>query len=148
MRLPLLTLALSLTTATLAFSAPDGLRTVRTGAQSNIQKPEQVVVRSEAEWQALWKRHSASKVQAEDVPKVDWSREMVLAVFLGSRSTGGYSVKIVDAREVNGKLEVRTEQRSPAPDGFVSQGFTSPFHLVAAPKSSLPVVWKKVSPPR
>jgi hypothetical protein len=134
-------------TAVSAVSAADTLRSLGTGQQSGIQKPERVVVRTQPEWEALWKRSAPSRGRAEAAPKVDWSKEMVLAAFLGSRSTGGYGVQIVAAREVNGKLEVQVEERRPRPDGFVTQAFTAPFHIVAAPKSALPVVWKTVAPP-
>ncbi|MGV3723400.1 MAG: protease complex subunit PrcB family protein [Actinomycetota bacterium] len=143
----LFALALIATAATAVIAADTPLRTLAMGAQSGVQKPERVVVRTQPEWEALWKRSAPSKSQLVAAPKVDWSKEMVLAAFLGSRSTGGYGVRIVGAREVNGKLEVRVEERRPRPDGFVTQAFTAPFHIVAAPKSTLPVVWKTVAPP-
>src|SRR5262245_36144035 len=34
--------------------------TVAKGAMSNIEEPRQVVVRTEAEWQALWKQHDGN----------------------------------------------------------------------------------------
>lgn len=144
-RLFALTLAATAVTAVLA--ADTTLRPLATGQQSGVQKPERVVVRTQPEWEALWKRSAPSKAQAEAIPEVDWSKEMVLAAFLGSRSTGGYGVRILEAREVNGKLEVRVEERRPEPGGFVTQAFTAPFHMVAAPKSALPVAWKTVAPP-
>lgn len=143
----LLPLVIIAATAVSAVSAADALRSLGMGQQSGVQKPERVVVRSQPEWEALWKRSAPSKSQAGAAPKVDWSKEMVLAAFLGSRSTGGYGVQIVEARQVNGKLEVRAEERRPQPGGFVTQAFTAPFHIVAVPKSALPVVWKTAAPP-
>lgn len=142
----LFALALIATAATAVIAADTSLRTLAMGTQSGVQKPERAVVRTQPEWEALWKRSAPTKAQAEAIPKVDWSKEMVLAAYLGSRSTGGYSIRVVEARETNGKLEVRVEVRSPLPGGIVTQAFTAPFHIVAAPKSALPVAWKPVAP--
>jgi hypothetical protein len=124
-----------------ALAAERTLRTLRVGNHSGIRQPERVVARNQEEWEALWRRSLPVKDPRARPPRVDWSREMVLGVFLGSKPTGGYSVRIRNVREVAGKLRVEVEVRRPPRDGFVTQGFTSPFHLVAAPKSTLPVEW-------
>lgn len=121
-------------------AADDGVRTLARGSQSGIKKAERVTAQTQEEWTALWKRH-AGEAAAADAPKVDWSKEMVLGAFLGSRTTGGYAVQIAGVKEQAGKLVVQVETRSPKPGGFVTQAITSPFHLAAVPKSSLPVTW-------
>jgi len=146
MRSWLLTGALTLGLALTAVAKPESVRTLRTGAHSGVQKPERVVIRTQVEFDSLWKRSQASKQTSEAAPKIDWSKELVLAVFLGSRNTGGYGVRIVDTREVDGKLEIKVEERRPIAGGVVSQGFTSPFHIAAVPASTLSVTWKIVSP--
>jgi hypothetical protein len=121
-------------------------RTIARGAHSQVQKTERAVARTQDEWAALWKRHAGVSPQAAEVPKVDWSKETVLAVFMGERSTGGYAVQIVGARELEGKLVAEVEYVLPKPGGFVTQAFTSPFHIAAVGKSALPVAWKQVEP--
>ena len=79
------------------------LRTLGKGPMSAIDEPRQVTVRSAAEWAALWKENGAS----EPVPAVDFSREMVVGVFLGSRPTAGYGVEIVRAVGNNGRADRR-----------------------------------------
>jgi hypothetical protein len=121
-------------------------RTIARGAHSEIRKTERATARTQAEWAALWKRHAGTLPQAAEVPKVDWSKEMVLAVFMGERSTGGYFVQIRGAREQAGKLAAEVEYGMPKPGGFVTEAFTAPFHIVAVSKSALPVTWKVVEP--
>ena len=63
---------------------PPAMRTVDRGDQSNIDDARQAVVRTQAEFDRLWRQHAADRAQ----PKIDFSKEMVVGVFLGSRPTG------------------------------------------------------------
>jgi hypothetical protein len=113
-------------------------RTLAEGSLSAIGRPLRQVVRTQAEWAKLWKAHGRGE---EAPPKVDWSKEMVVAVFAGSRPTGGYKVKVGQARPLKGKLRVAVVEQVPPPGSVAIQVITSPFHMVAVPKSSLPIAW-------
>lgn len=139
-RLGVVGLSLGLALAVGASAAEEGVRTLARGSQSGVKKAERTVVKTPEECSALWKRHAGEAVTSE-APKVDWSKEMVLAAFLGTRNTGGYAVQITGAKEQEGKLVVQVTEKAPKPGGFVTQVITSPFHLVAVPKSNLPVTW-------
>lgn len=138
--------AMTLTLAAGVLAADAAPRTIARGAHSEVRKADRAAAKTQEEWVALWKRHAGTLPQAAEVPKVDWSKEMVLAVFMGERSTGGYSVQIRGAKEQDGKLTAEVEYVSPKPGGFVTQAFTSPFHIAAVAKSALPVTWKVAVP--
>jgi hypothetical protein len=140
MRIQIGITALSVALAVGAWAADDGMRSLARGSQSGVKKAERLMVKTQDEWAALWKRH-AGEAQAAEAPKVDWSKEMVLAAFMGTHNTGGYALQITSAREQDGKLVVQVEAKVPKPGGFVTQTITSPFHMVAVPKSTLPVTW-------
>jgi hypothetical protein len=97
-------------------------------------------VRSAAEWAALWKANGAN----EPVPAIDFSREMVAGVFLGTRPTGGYGVEIVRAVNASGTLVVEYIENAPPRDALSAQVLTAPYHLVAIPKHDGAVTFKKV----
>jgi hypothetical protein len=103
------------------------MTTVAQGTMSSIDQPLQVVIRSQAEWEALWKRHGAS----QPAPTVDFRRAMVVGVFLGSRNTAGYKVDIVEIRKTPDGLVVEYREVQPPPDRMVAQIVTAPFHLVS-----------------
>ena len=103
------------------------LRTLGKGAQSNIETPRQAVVRTAAEWTALWKQHDYDK----PAPAVDFSREMVLAVFMGSRPTAGFSVEITSVDTRDGAIVASYHESAPPRDAITAQILTSPFHMVA-----------------
>ena len=107
-------------------------RTIAKGDQSNIDDAKQVLIRTEAEWTKLWQQHAPSQPR----PPVDFSKEMVLGVFMGSRPNAGFSTTIVSATAANGALIVRYAEKVPAPGSMSAQILTSPFHLVAIPKAA------------
>jgi hypothetical protein len=121
-------------------SSPGALRTIDRGAQSNIDSTRQAVARTEAEFVALWKAHNYEK----PAPAVDFTREMVVAVFMGSRPTGGFSVEIVSAAERGGEIVVGYRERLPSADAMTAQVLTSPYHIAAIPKSEKAVRFEKI----
>jgi len=107
-------------------------RTVDKGDRSQIMSAREVVVRTAAEWDALWRSHLPTRQPAA----VDFSKEMVVGVFLGSRPTPGYAITIVSAVEEGNALRVRYREASPPTDAILAQVITFPYQIVAIPKSA------------
>ena len=127
--------------ATVAQTTPPGApRTIEKGEQSNIDEARQVVVRTEAEWTTLWQKHSPDRKR----PAVDFSREMVVGVFMGSRPTAGYNVSIVSTFAKDGNVLVRYQESTPRPGAMTAQVLTFPYHLVAIPKATADLKFEKV----
>ncbi len=101
--------------------------TLDRGALSGIDRPRQVVVRSQGDWDTLWKAHAP----ARPVPKVDFGRQMVVAVFAGTRPTAGYDVTITGLRAAGDALVVDCTMSEPGKDMMVAQVITAPYHIVA-----------------
>ena len=107
-------------------------RVLDKGDRSQIMSAREVVVRAAPEWDALWRSHLPSRQPAA----IDFSKEMVVGVFLGSRPTPGYGVTIVSAVEEGNVLRVRYREASPSPDAISAQVITFPYQIVAIPKSA------------
>jgi hypothetical protein len=116
------------------------VRTIDKGTQSNVDEARQVVARTEAEWQALWKRHEYDR----PAPKIDFSKEMVVGVFLGSRPTAGFAVEIVGADVRDGALVVSYREAKPAADAMTAQVLTSPYTFAVVEKRAGDVKFQKV----
>src|SRR5437870_11584058 len=112
--------------------SPGSPRTVDQGARSMIQTRRDVVVRSNAEWAALREEHYAGP----ELAPVDFSREMVVGVFLGSKPTAGWGVTIVSAAEEGAVLRVRYRETAPPPGSISAQVITVAYALVAIPTSA------------
>jgi hypothetical protein len=127
--------------AAFAQTPPAGApRTVDKGEQSNIDEAKQVVVRTDAEWTKLWQQHSPDRKR----PAVDFSKEMVVGVFMGSRPTAGYNVSIVSTFAKDGNVLVRYQESTPRPGAMTAQVLTFPYHLVAIPTATANPKFEKV----
>jgi hypothetical protein len=115
-------------------------RLLEKGTMSYIDSPTQLIARTAAEFDAFWKQHSPSRQQ----PRVNFDREMVVGVFVGSRNTAGYSVELVGAEERQGALVVRYREVAPPKAAIVAQIITSPYFLTALPKYAGDVRFEKV----
>ena len=108
-------------------------RTIEKGDQSNVEDAKQVLVRTEAEWTKLWQQHNPDRPR----PKVDFAKEMVVAVFMGSRPNAGFSTTITSALAANGALVVRYKETMPAAGAVSAQILTFPYHIVAIAKADV-----------
>lgn len=96
------------------------------GNQSRISEPREVVVRDAKELAALWKEHEPNGTP----PVVDFDESMVIAVFLGTRRTAGYTAEITRIDRQDPGLLVTWREQRPGPDDLVAQVVTAPFHIV------------------
>lgn len=119
---------------------PADLVTVAQGVMSSIEEPRQIVVRTTTEWRALWKEHDAQG----EIPDVDFSRSMVVAVFVGTRPTAGFAVEIAAVKSEGGRAVVEYRERRPARDALTAQILTMPFHMVRLAPVSGPVEFKRI----
>jgi hypothetical protein len=121
---------------------PVPFTTVGEGQQSGIEERREVTVRTAAEWKTLWKQHAADQT----MPAVDFSKSMVVGVFLGMRNTGGYRVTITAIDREGSDLVVTWREEAPARDAMVSQMLTFPFHLVRLEQTKGPVKFRRSTP--
>jgi hypothetical protein len=112
------------------------MRSIEKGVTSNMDDARQATARSADEWAKLWNLHAGERTR----PNVDFSRDVVVAVFMGTRPTAGFSIEIVGVREDGPALVVSYKETRPAPDSVAAQVLTSPFHIVAVPKGTTTIV--------
>src|SRR5262245_19909212 len=108
---------------------------------SNVEKAREVVLHSASELGAVWKAKPAN----ESVRAVDFTKSTVIGVFLGSRSTGGYTVEIIAIEREGDHLVVTWREVKPSPDVMVTQAFTAPYHLVTIDKFEGPIQFKRAA---
>ena len=101
------------------------------GQSAGIKVKLCVVVRSQQEWGALWIKHTGGKTEGR--PAVDFSKEMVVAVFLGERRTGGYKVDVklmADPIEPKTRLVVFYREIPPDSGSFNMEMISQPYVMV------------------
>jgi hypothetical protein len=66
-------------------------------------------------------------------PAVDFSRQQLLLVSPGPRSSTGYRVEVLSVRESDGKITVRVRERAPKLGEPVEARVTHPYRLLSLP---------------
>jgi hypothetical protein len=107
--------------------------------RSGVTQPQNVVVRDQAAWQQLWTQHTASRVPAPNLPNVDFTTKMVIAVFTGNRAMGCGSMGIVHVGSQDGKMVVDYEDRQSPMGRMCPNIVTSPVSMVMVDRNDAPV---------
>ena len=121
-------------------AAPSPVQIVSREVMSMVEDPKQAVARSASEWASLWRQHAG----ATALPPVDFGSRTVVAIFLGSRSSAGYTADIVRLREANGALIVEWQERTPQRGDVSAQVLTSPALIATVPKFAGAIKFEKV----
>lgn len=107
------------------------------GQSAGVNQKLFVVVRSQTEWGALWAKHTAGRSQVR--PAVDFTKEMVVAVFLGERNQGGTKVEVKvmpDPLEPQSRMVVFYREVPPPAGSFNMQMVSQPFVMVKVPRKA------------
>ncbi len=107
--------------------------TFERGSYSGINREHFIIVSNHNELEDLWGMMYSHHYPVPDIPEIDFENTILAAVFMGEKSTGGYSVNIDNIYLKNGRLHVLYSFSEPSPDSIVTQAITSPFHIVMFP---------------
>ncbi|WP_198118342.1 hypothetical protein [Massilia rhizosphaerae] len=118
-----------------AAAADVPFRTADATSMSAIHEARTVVVKDAAAWARLWKEHAPDRA----LPAVDFATDMVVGVFMGSGANSCYTTSIDGVARTADKLIVHELRTVPGPDIVCAMHVTTPAHLVAIPRSDLPV---------
>ena len=120
-------------------------QTIDKGSQSGVRNRLHVIIRTEAEWAALWKSHVAVHGTNPPLPVIDFEKEIVTGVFLGQKPTGGHLVEITVVEQSASGIVIGYRETSPPPDSVVTQALTQPFHIIRVEaQSTQTVVFKRL----
>lgn len=127
-------------------SYPLTLRTLAKGSYSGVRNRLEAVIKTEQDWQALWDQHTAIMEPRKGLPPVDFTREMVLAVFMGEQRTGGAIVEVLEVTQEGKSLLVHVSEVSAPAKGVGLAVLTQPHHFVVVPHSDLQVKfdWRQI----
>jgi hypothetical protein len=119
--------------------------TISKGITSGVTGRSFLAIRTAQEWQDIWQQHSSHLTASPNLPPVDFSKEMVIAIFQGTRTTGGFSVEILRVEKSGEKLLVCYQERVPSPGSLVAQVLTQPYHIIKLQGTEGEVIFQ---PPR
>lgn len=108
--------------------------TIVQGTHAARRDAGQEVIRSQDEYERVWRQIRNNEGDTGPPPEVDFASETVVALFMGRRNTGGYSIEVDEIRAGARRATIYYREYSPDPGDIVTQVLTSPFHLVRIPR--------------
>jgi hypothetical protein len=96
--------------------------------RTGIGEARRLVIRDANAWDEFW-----SELGVGERPNVDFTRDVVVAVAAGQRSTGGYEIAVDRVTQSNGELSVEVVERTPGPNCMTAASLTQPVDVVVVP---------------
>ncbi len=111
------------------------LETVAKGNYCRLEGPRnQWVIKTEQAWNIFYNALEKQSNPRSPTPHVDFSKYAVLAVFMGQKSSGGYSTEISKVLQNGNNLEVHVQESSPSADACTTMVLTQPYHIAKVKK--------------
>lgn len=118
-----------------------GFTTISVGTHSGITSQANLVIQDKQAWIDLWNQHMLFMVEPSPPPEVDFSTNMVVAVFMGEVNTGGHALHIYEVVETESSIVVKMERIEPGPRCIVTQALTQPYHIIQIAKTEKLVIF-------
>jgi PrcB C-terminal len=104
------------------------IRRIGQWTRTGIGEARRLVIRDANGWDQFW-----SELAVGDRPDVDFSRDIVVAVAAGQRSTGGHEIVVDRVTQADGELRIDVLEKSPGPNCMTTASLTQPVDVVVVP---------------
>ncbi len=111
-------------------TVPLGIRRIGQWTHTGIREARRLVIRDANSWDQFW-----SELAVGDRPDVDFTRDVVVAVAAGQRSTGGHEIAVDRVTQIDGELSVEVVERTPGPNCITTASLTQPVDVVVVPSA-------------
>lgn len=103
---------------------------IDTGTTSGIEDKTEWLIRTDEEWKTFWSKHKANELPPTQAPRVNFKKEMVIAVFSGTKPSGGFSAKVAHVSSGDESITADAVLNKPKPGSINSQMMTQPYDIV------------------
>ncbi len=94
------------------------------------------VIKDEETFVNLWEN-----TLEEATIEVNFDEQMVLAIFMGEKPSGGYGIEITHVIETDNAIEVTAIETVPGEEDMVTMALTYPSHVIVLEKSDKNVIF-------
>ncbi|CAM1366199.1 conserved protein of unknown function [Tenacibaculum soleae] len=103
---------------------------------------ENLVINSVDKWKEfLTKIDDTNTISTEFKNSVDFSKNTILVAIDAKKTTGGFSVEILNKIQNNDKLQVTVLSKGPKPTDMVTMSLTQPIHIVKINKTNKEIIF-------
>lgn len=110
--------------------------------ESRYEGKTKYVINNNEDWQSLWNEVYSIQQPTSPLPTVDFSKDIVIAVFQGVQGSGGYSIEIIKIVETENSIKVFVRETSPGLSCEVTSALTQPYHIIKISKTDKEVIFQ------
>ncbi len=118
--------------------------TISEGYYSGHKNVINYVVDDKEKLVEIWNLTMETRKPFPSMPEIDFSKNTVIAVFMGEFATGGYAIEIKDIIEYKDKVTVFVNKTFPEPGSPVTQALSQPYHIVKTKKIYKPIIFEEM----
>jgi PrcB C-terminal len=99
------------------------------------------VIANEAQLLSLWNQAYGTQLSVPPLPDVDFRRETLVAVFSGTKATGGFGLDIQEVTLDASNAYIDLLETSPAADAITTQALTQPWLMLRILRGGISAAW-------
>ena len=102
-------------------------------SHSNIQKKDFLIIKDDKALNTIFAKINSTRMPGVPIPKINFDEEMVLGLFMGSKTSGGYTIKIDHIEQNPNEMIVFYSEQHPT--GMATSVMTQPCYLAKIAKT-------------
>ena len=114
---------------------------VSKGSRSNISEEKYVVIKDNQSFNKIYQSINQTRQPDLSIPSVDFDNQYILALFLGLKNTGGYSISIDSIYLKSNEIIVKVKEKKPK--GMTTMALTTPYYFAKIKKTEKSILFIK-----
>ena len=112
---------------------PIAFAVIDSGQHSLADTAAVFLIDNQKQWLEIWRFAKGSIEPMPPAPEIDFKRDMLVAVFMGKKSSGGYRVQMTNIEYAKDTLSISIEYFR-RPGGTLLPVVTSPYQIAKIPR--------------
>ena len=108
-----------------------------------ITTSDQVIVTDENALSKLFSEINTNQEPGYTVPNVDFGSDLIIALFMGEKTTGGFSIHVENIIETSSNIEIVYKEKGPKPTDMVTMAITHPYCIIKIKKPNKEIKFLK-----
>jgi len=105
--------------------------------------PQIRIIKEEQALREVYGQVNKTRKPGFSLPKIDFTKETIVAIFMGEKNTGGYAVKVVSVLDKEAILLVTVQESQPKANAMVITALTQPICIVKINSANKNIVFEK-----
>ncbi|KXK50798.1 MAG: hypothetical protein UZ05_CHB002001562 [Chlorobi bacterium OLB5] len=113
------------------------------GTYSGVDEKREMLINNNDDYQKIMNEVYKNLDQMPRIPVVDFTKNSLVAVFIGERRNGGFLVNIDSILEGSKSITVNVTETTPGVNCMVTDVITKPYTIVKIPKTDKKPIFKQ-----